>query len=66
MKGMPKGGALGNAQPSSTTGSSNEFEITYIKVLVDGREILELDKYNFIYRVDGVDALAQMRQQLGL
>ena len=66
VRGMPKGGTLGNMQPSSTMEASNELEVTYIKITIDGREVLELDKYNFIYRVDGFDALAQMRNQLGL
>ncbi|WP_020621133.1 phage major tail tube protein [Paenibacillus daejeonensis] len=66
VKAVPKGGTIGNMQPSSTMGSSNELEVTYLKIAIDNRELLELDKYNFIYRVDGFDALAQMRNQLGL
>lgn len=66
VKAIPKSGNLGNLQPATAMSASNELEVTYIKILVDGREVLEIDKFNFICKIDGVDALAAVRTQLGL
>lgn len=66
VKALPKTGTLGNFQVGSTTGTSNELEVIYIKIVIDGKEMLEYDKLNFIYRVDGVDAMSEIRDQLGL
>lgn len=66
VKAIPKSGTLGNLQPAAAMSASNELEVTYIKILVDGREMLEIDKFNYVCRIDGVDALAAVRTQLGL
>ncbi|KEQ22307.1 phage major tail tube protein [Paenibacillus tyrfis] len=66
MKVMSKTGTLGNFAPASPTETSNEFEVSYIKIFMDGQEVLELDKFNFIFRVEGTDYLAEVRQQLGM
>ena len=42
-----------------------EFEVPYMKIELDGKERVELDKYNYIYKVDGVDQLADVRAALG-
>ncbi|MDR1885746.1 MAG: phage major tail tube protein [Synergistaceae bacterium] len=49
------------------TGSdnSNELECTYIKVWIGGKEVIELDKVNYIHRVHGVDYLESVRRDLG-
>lgn len=39
-------------------------EITYIRILIDGKNVLELDKYNMIYKINGVDKLAKIRSQI--
>ncbi len=41
-----------------------ELEILYIKITIDGEDVLELDKLNFKYVVDGKDALAKIRSQI--
>lgn len=63
---MPKSGDLGKFDPGTTTDTTNELEVTYIKITLNGRVLLELDKLNFKYIVDGVDYLAEIRDQLGL
>ena len=45
---------------------STEHEIYYMKVDIDGKELLELDKYNFIFSVNGTDYLAETRRNLGM
>jgi P2 family phage contractile tail tube protein len=66
VKAMPKSGDLGKLDPSTTTDSSNELEVTYLKVVIDGVTELEIDKFNFKAVIGGVDYLAQVRSQLGL
>lgn len=66
IRGLPKTTGLGTLAPNATVGGTNEIEVTYIKVFIDGAEVLELDKFNYIYRVNGTDYLAEIRNQLGM
>lgn len=66
MRCTPKNVSLGSLEVGATTDTANEFEVTYLKIFVDGKERLELDKYNFKYVVDGTDFLARVRADLGL
>lgn len=61
----PKTTETGSLQVGSPTDSSNEFEVTYLKIWYDGREYIEIDKLNFICKIDGVDYLAAVRLALG-
>lgn len=63
---MPKKTGIGKLDVGTTTDTSNEFEVLYIKVLLDGAEILEIDKYNYICKINGVNYLADVRRNLGL
>ncbi len=64
---MPKSIELGKGETASKTGTKNTFEVLYIKIEVDGKEQLELDKFNYVYRVNGKDSeLAKaIRKALG-
>lgn len=66
VKAMPKTGDLGKFDPGTTTDTTNELEVTFIKVVVDGRTLLEIDKFNFKAVIDGKDYLADVRAQLGM
>lgn len=66
VKAMPKSGDLGSLEPGATTSTTNEFEVTYLKVMIDGRTVVEIDKFNFICVIDGRDYLAAVRGQLGM
>lgn len=66
IRGIPKRLGLGSFEVGSTTDSETEFEVTYMKLFVEGKERIEIDKYNFKYVVDGVDYLASVRDDLGL
>lgn len=66
VKAVPKNTGLGNLSVGSNQEGSTEMEVNYLKVWVDGDERIELDKYNFICKVDGTDFLADVRQNLGL
>jgi P2 family phage contractile tail tube protein len=62
---VPKSLNLGNLNVGTGSDSSNEFECSYIKVWLGSEEVVELDKFNYIYRVHGVDYLASVRRDLG-
>lgn len=66
VKAVPKSGDIGKFDAGTTTDTTNELEVTYIKIVLDGKTVLEIDKYNFVCVIDGVDYLAQVRAQLGL
>lgn len=41
-----------------------EMEIMYIKIMIDGENVLELDKLNFRFVLNGKDLLAKIRSQI--
>jgi P2 family phage contractile tail tube protein len=66
MRIVPKTTSLGSFEVGSTTDTEQEFEVTYLKLFVDGVEVVEIDKFNYIARFNGVDALEKVRRDLGL
>lgn len=64
MRGYPKEYSLGKAKAGESTSTSIKFELDYLKVEVDGKTKLEVDKVGFIYVVDGVDYLEQVRRNI--
>ena len=63
---VPKTLSLGSFEPGSATDTSNEFEVLYLKLLINGKEVCEIDKYNYICSFGGSDVLASVRADLGL
>lgn len=66
LRGTPKQFPLGNFKPHDNVEGETQLNITYIKQEINGRETVELDVMNNIYKVDGVDLLAQYRANLGI
>lgn len=66
LRGRPKEADLGKLEVGATTDSKTTIECDYIKIDIDGENKLELDKYNFICKVDGVDYLEDVRDALGM
>lgn len=66
VKATPKTTNLGKLEVGAMTETSTEFEISYIKITIDNKEIVELDKYNYICRIKGIDYMADTRAALGL
>lgn len=66
LKGTPANHGLGSFKAKEDTDLSTKFNISYIKQEINGREIVEIDLNNNIFRVDGVDQLEKYRQNLGL
>jgi P2 family phage contractile tail tube protein len=65
MKAVPKSVELGNLTTGAPTETGNEFEVNYLLVVVGGIPMVEIDKFNFVARIAGVDALANVREDLG-
>lgn len=66
VKAVPKNVELGNLTTGAPTETGNEFEVNYLKLTVDGEVLVEIDKYNFIARIDGTDYLSDVRADLGV
>ena len=66
VRAMPKVTELGKLEVGATTDSSNELEVSYIKIDIGGKNMLEIDKLNFICVIDGVDVLEEVRKNLGM
>lgn len=64
VKGASKGGNLGKLGVGAPTETTVKLEIYYIKVEENGETLLELDKLNCIYVVNGVDKLADIRNAI--
>ena len=65
MKAVTKNSTPGNLVVGDNMDTQTEFEVMYIKIELNGKERIELDKFNYIYKVDGIDYLAMVRAALG-
>ncbi len=63
IKGKSKGFTGGSVKQGQGTGSSVKVEIVYFLVEVNSKKKFELDKLNFVYKVNGTDMLAKVRNQ---
>ncbi len=64
IRGISKGMSAGKIEVGSPTETSNKIEILYVKIEEDGKTLLEFDKLNFIYIVDGEDLLEDVRNAI--
>ncbi len=55
----------GKLAPASPAESSGEYAVTYFATYIDGVKIMEIDILNFIFFVNGVDYLEDVRKALG-
>ena len=65
LKAIPTTLNIGKLAVGEMTDTKTEFEVLYLKLTIDGKERIELDKFNYIYRVEGTDYLAGVRSALG-
>ena len=65
LKADTKTSTPGNLVVGDNMDTQTEFEVRYMKIELDGKEWVEMDKLNDIYKVDGVDRLAEVRTALG-
>ena len=58
--------APGKLEPGEQTETELTLALTRIKITIDGKEVLEIDKLNSVFLVDGEDQLSDVRAALGL
>ncbi len=63
---LPHTVGLGSLEPAASTDTTTELELTYIKIWEDDKEVIEVDKLNFICNVNGKDYLADVRKNMGM
>lgn len=66
IRGLPKKGDIGSFKPADHTDTKTTLEVIYLKVTIDDKKVVEIDKLNYIHYVDGVDYMASVRAALGL
>ena len=63
---VPKSLGLGKLEVGKPSGSNQKFACAYLKVEVDNETVLEIDKINMIFNVNGEDLLAEVRDAIGM
>ncbi len=66
MKALTKKLDMGKLSDMESQEASTEHEIYYLKIEIDSVPQIEIDKYNYVYRVQGTDFLEQTRRDLGM
>ena len=64
VRGRQKKLTGGTVKQGGAMDAAVTVEITYIMIELDGKQRIELDKINNVYKVNGVDLLAKIRKQL--
>lgn len=65
VKAIPTKTSPGKFEVGAQTDTQHEFECTYVKMWVNGTEVAEVDKFNFICKIGNVDVLSSVRSHLG-
>ncbi|MCP4747979.1 MAG: phage major tail tube protein [Desulfobacteraceae bacterium] len=66
VKATPKKTEFGKMDVGAAQESSWEGEVSYLKITLADDEVLELDKFNFICKIDGEDYLETLRSDMGI
>ena len=64
--GRTKGANLGTFKPAELQENETTLELTYLKITYNNKTTVEIDKMNYIYKVNGWDYLKDVRSALGL
>lgn len=62
ISGRCKGLTPGTMAPGGEMNASVLIEATYVLLEIDGEKVIEIDKYNNVCRINGVDVLEQVRK----
>jgi P2 family phage contractile tail tube protein len=65
-RGIANKNELGKMEKGSPYDASSEIEVIYIKIDINGKTLVELDKLNYKFVVNGTDYLADIRKALGM
>lgn len=64
-RGVPQKMTLGKFERASETESESTLNLDYIKIEVDGEKLVEYDKFNFVFEVNGIDHMLGVRTMIG-
>ena len=64
IKCIPKKIDLGSVEGNATNETSVTFEVTYFKHIQDGKALIEIDKLNNVFIINGVDYAKELREAL--
>jgi len=64
FKGAPKKLGIGSIEPNKAEEASTSFELLYFKYIIGNDAVIELDKLNDVFKVNGVDYSAAIRDVL--
>lgn len=62
FRGRPKTLTAGSIKKGSGTGTSLAIEWTYYMLEIGGRKVVEIDKLNSVFKINGTDILAQTKR----
>lgn len=62
---FPKKLAPGTVAPATASDASGEYSVYYLAAYKDGAKVIEIDPFNQICVINGVDHLADVRKALG-
>ena len=62
---IPKNFNPGSVAPASPADTKSEFSVYYYAGFKDGKKMWEIDPFNYICVIDGVDYMADVRKALG-
>lgn len=65
MRVRPKKLAPGKVAVASPADASGEYAVTYYAIYKNGKKEVEIDQLNFIYYVNGIDYLSDVKKALG-
>lgn len=66
MRILPKEIDLGKLSSAETTEAKLSANVQYMKVTINDKKEMEIDKFNFIHYVHGTDYLTDVRNALGM
>lgn len=66
VKGHVSKNSLGKVAKGALGEGSSEVEVTYIKIFYNDKVLIEYDRFNYKFVVDGVDVMKKVRKALGL
>jgi P2 family phage contractile tail tube protein len=64
FKGLPKKLGIGSIEPNKAEESSSTFSLLYFKYIIGNDVVLEYDKLNDVFKVNGIDYSAKIRAVL--
>lgn len=66
VRAMPKKSGIGKFEPGKKMEPETEMEVIYLKMWLGGAELVEIDKCDFVFNLNGNSQLAEIRANLGL